>query len=43
MARKLFGNGGNSRIKYTMPPIVFAAYKLAMKYHQMKDEVSRFN
>lgn len=35
-ARKIFGNGGNTRIKYTLPPIVFAAYKLALAYQELK-------
>ncbi|KAL3860250.1 hypothetical protein ACJMK2_010400 [Sinanodonta woodiana] len=38
MARKHFGNGGDKRIKYTLPPIVFAAYKLAFRYKHHKDE-----
>ncbi|ESO10541.1 hypothetical protein HELRODRAFT_96873 [Helobdella robusta] len=36
LARKIFGNGGNMRIKYTMPPLVFAAYKLALAYNDFK-------
>lgn len=38
-ARKQFGNGGNARIRHTLPPIVFAAYQLAFKYHSLKDTV----
>lgn len=39
-ARKHFGSGGDQRIKFTLPPIVFAAYRLAMRYqdHQEEDE-----
>jgi len=37
-ARKHFGSGGNERIKFTLPPIVFAAYKLALRYSQLSEE-----
>ncbi|XP_046375462.1 vacuolar protein sorting-associated protein 35-like isoform X3 [Haliotis cracherodii] len=37
-ARKHFGSGGDKRIKFTLPPIVFAAYRLAFKYCTLKDE-----
>lgn len=37
-ARKHFGNGGDKRIKFTLPPIVFSAYRLAMKYREVQDE-----
>lgn len=37
-ARKHFGNGGDQRIRYTLPPIVFAAYRLAFRYSQLKEE-----
>ncbi|KAF4518817.1 hypothetical protein B566_EDAN008146 [Ephemera danica] len=37
-ARKHFGAGGNKRIKYTLPPIVFQAYQLAFQYKALKDE-----
>ncbi|KAK3509798.1 hypothetical protein QTP70_011167 [Hemibagrus guttatus] len=36
-ARKHFGAGGNQRIRYTLPPLVFAAYQLAFRY---KDNAS---
>ncbi|KAI5088791.1 vacuolar protein sorting-associated protein 35, partial [Silurus meridionalis] len=36
-ARKHFGAGGNQRIRYTLPPLVFAAYQLAFLY---KDNAS---
>lgn len=37
-ARKHFGVGGNKRICHTLPPLVFEAYQLALKYTSMKDE-----
>nr|KAF6408410.1 VPS35 retromer complex component [Molossus molossus] len=33
-ARKHFGAGGNQRIRFTLPPLVFAAYQLAFRYKQ---------
>lgn len=38
-ARKHFGSGGDKRIKFTLPPIIFAAYRLAHRYKQEEDEV----
>jgi vacuolar protein sorting-associated protein 35 len=38
-ARKHFGAGGNRRIKFTLPPIVFQAYQLAFKYKASRQEV----
>lgn len=37
-ARKHFSAGGNKRIKYTLPPIVFQAYQLAYTYKGLKDQ-----
>lgn len=37
-ARKHFGNGGNQRIKYTLPPLVFQEYKLAFRYKEISEE-----
>ncbi|XP_033755226.1 vacuolar protein sorting-associated protein 35-like [Pecten maximus] len=37
-ARKHFGSGGDHRIKFTLPPIVFAAYRLAMRYREQQEE-----
>lgn len=37
-ARKHFGNGGDKRIKYTLPPIVFSAYRLSTKYREIQEE-----
>ncbi|XP_055952097.1 vacuolar protein sorting-associated protein 35-like [Argiope bruennichi] len=36
--RKHFGNGGNRRIRYTLTPIVFQAYKLAFRYKNVSEE-----
>lgn len=38
MARKHFGEGGNARLPYTLPPIVFASFKLATKFKDMKEQ-----
>ncbi|XP_071813758.1 vacuolar protein sorting-associated protein 35-like [Apostichopus japonicus] len=37
-ARKHFGNGGNKRIKYTLPPLVFSALRLAYRYKELSEE-----
>ncbi|KAL6434973.1 hypothetical protein ACFW04_005256 [Cataglyphis niger] len=37
-ARKHFSAGGNKRIKYTLPPIVFQSYQLAFTYKALKDQ-----
>ena len=39
-ARKYFGTGGDQRITYTLPPLVFAAYKLVHSYQTLQEEVS---
>ncbi|KAG0716858.1 Vacuolar protein sorting-associated protein 35 [Chionoecetes opilio] len=36
-ARKHLGAGGNKRLLYTLPPLVFQAYQLAFKYHTERD------
>ncbi|KAK2177624.1 hypothetical protein NP493_589g02015 [Ridgeia piscesae] len=36
-ARKHFGAGGNKRIRFTLPPIIFAAYKLAFQYKSISE------
>ncbi|KAK6178405.1 hypothetical protein SNE40_013199 [Patella caerulea] len=38
IARKHFGSGGDQRIKYTLPPIVFAAFRLANRYADLKEQ-----
>ena len=40
-ARKHFGAGGNQRIRYTLPPLVFAAYQLAFRYKENSSWVQR--
>jgi len=42
-ACKQFNNGGNQRIRHTLPPIVFAMYRLAFKYHQLKTEDDKWD
>lgn len=37
-ARKHFGSGGNKRIRYTLPPLVFQSYQLAFKYRSLSDK-----
>lgn len=37
-ARKHFGAGGDKRIKFTLPPIVFAALRLAHRYKQLEED-----
>lgn len=37
-ARKILGQGGAQRIRYTLPPLVFQAYQLAYKYFKMREE-----
>lgn len=39
VARKHFGTGGDLRISFTLPPLVFAAYKLITEYHSLKEKV----
>ncbi|XP_030831126.1 vacuolar protein sorting-associated protein 35 [Strongylocentrotus purpuratus] len=37
-ARKHFGVGGNKRIKYTLPPLTFSAFRLAFTYKELGEE-----
>ncbi|CAL8109830.1 unnamed protein product [Orchesella dallaii] len=37
-ARRHLGAGGNRRIPFTLPPVVFAAYQLAFRYYSVKDQ-----
>ena len=39
VARKHFGTGGDKRIRFTLPPLVFAAYKLISQYHSLREQV----
>ena len=41
--RKHFGTGGESRIIHTLPPLVFAAYKLVISYKAAQEEVGTSN
>lgn len=38
--REHFSQGGNKRICYTLPPLVFQAYQLALIYSARKEQVS---
>lgn len=38
-ARRHLGAGGVARIPFTLPPIIFSAFRLAFKYAELKDEV----
>ena len=38
-ARKQFGAGGPRRIPFTLPPLIYEAFKLARKYFDAKQEV----
>uniref|UniRef100_A0A914DM28 Vacuolar protein sorting-associated protein 35 n=1 Tax=Acrobeloides nanus TaxID=290746 RepID=A0A914DM28_9BILA len=35
--RKSFGNGGKLRLRYTLPPVIFSAYKLLLRFAHEKD------
>ncbi|XP_052817005.1 vacuolar protein sorting-associated protein 35-like isoform X2 [Mya arenaria] len=37
-ARKHFGAGGDKRIRFTLPPIVFSAYRLSHRYKESAEE-----
>lgn len=41
-ARKHFGAGGNQRIRYTLPPLVFAAYQLSFRYKENASLVGKY-
>ncbi|XP_073234316.1 vacuolar protein sorting-associated protein 35-like [Porites lutea] len=42
-ARKHFGSGGEKRIKYTLPPIVFSAFQLAYQYRDASEEDDKWD
>ncbi|CAI8052360.1 Vacuolar protein sorting-associated protein 35 [Geodia barretti] len=42
VARKHFGTGGDKRIRFTLPPLVFAAYKLISQYHSLREQDDRW-
>lgn len=37
-AKKYLSAGGNKRVSYSLPPLVFQAYQLALKYSSLADE-----
>eukprot|EP00795_Rhopilema_esculentum_P001572 gene1572-16023_t len=42
-ARKHFGSGGEQRIKYTLPPLVFSAFQLAFKYRDEQEQDEKWD
>lgn len=42
-ARKHFGSGGEKRIKYTLPPILFSAFQLAYQYKDASEEDDKWD
>jgi len=42
-ARKHFGNGGEQRIKWTLPPLVFAAFRLAFIYRDQQEHDDKWD
>lgn len=42
-ARKHFGKGGNRRLKHTLPPIIFQAYQLVLKYGARRESDERWS
>ncbi|XP_046842547.1 vacuolar protein sorting-associated protein 35-like [Xenia sp. Carnegie-2017] len=42
-ARKHFGSGGEKRIKFTLPPVIFSAYRLAMDYNYLEDKDEKWD
>lgn len=41
--REHFSLGGNKRICYTLPPLIFQAYQLALIYSRKRDQVCRIS
>jgi vacuolar protein sorting-associated protein 35 len=41
-ARKIFGAGGDKRIIHTLPPLIFATYRLITSYKLIKDTDSKW-
>ena len=41
-ARKQFGAGGPRRIQYTLPPLIYEAFKLARKYFDIRKEARQW-
>jgi len=42
-ARKHFGNGGNKRLRFTLPVLVFSAFKLSYQYKAISEEDPKWN
>lgn len=42
-ARKLLGDGGEARVKYTLPAIVFQALRLARTYYAQREEDDKWD
>ncbi|PAA49851.1 hypothetical protein BOX15_Mlig015621g2, partial [Macrostomum lignano] len=36
-ARRILATGGGRRVKYTLPPVVYQAYQLAIRFHNRQD------
>lgn len=39
-ARKQFGAGGSRRIPFTLPPLVYEAFRLARRYYDIHEQVT---
>ncbi|KAE9551852.1 hypothetical protein FO519_004926 [Halicephalobus sp. NKZ332] len=42
-ARKHFGKGGKHRLRFTLPSLIFATYKLLHRFNLRKDEIEDFD
>ncbi|CAO4365744.1 unnamed protein product [Caenorhabditis nigoni] len=42
-ARKVLGEGGRHRLRYTLPPIIFELYRLVLQFADMKDEDEKWD
>lgn len=42
-ARKVLGEGGKHRLRYTLPPIVFELYRLVLQFAEMKDDDEKWD
>ena len=43
VACKHFVTGGDMRIHFTLPPLVFTAYKLISEYHTLREKVREYS
>uniref|UniRef100_A0A915P651 Vacuolar protein sorting-associated protein 35 n=1 Tax=Meloidogyne floridensis TaxID=298350 RepID=A0A915P651_9BILA len=41
--RKVFGSGGNARLRYTLPPTIFVAHKFVLKIEEMREQIENFD